>query len=194
MKYVITLVIFIILQGCQTVTPTPCMLAIQNVQNLANADREAEAIEATRGCAQMGCPECYTLMGELAFHNHKQDEAIRWFTLAARWGQTHAISRLVEIGAPIPDADYQRRTIENNRQNQKRADEGYRMLYDWGQKTLDRNRQPPVINPNIGAGMTCFYKSDWVSGMNKNCVYDCMGNTAVQTFGSASICPLSIQR
>lgn len=47
---------------------------------------------------------------------------------------------------------------------------------------------------NSGQGITCFKQREWSSGFNKNCVYSCLGSEAVQTIGSAELCPLSIVR
>ncbi len=54
----------------------------------------------------------------------------------------------------------------------------------------------PVNNDtkSTGVGTTCFKKREWTSGMNKNCVYDCLGSEAVQTISSIELCPLSITR
>lgn len=47
--------------------------------------------------------------------------------------------------------------------------------------------------PSSG-GVTCFQKRQWVSGFNRNCVYDCLGSETVQTIASTSNCPLNIRR
>lgn len=43
-------------------------------------------------------------------------------------------------------------------------------------------------------GVTCFKQSEWTSGVNKNCAYNCMGSQAVQTMRSVDVCPISIIR
>lgn len=55
---------------------------------------------------------------------------------------------------------------------------------------------PPVNSgaKNIDIGATCFKKREWVSGTNRNCVYDCFGSEAVQTVSSVELCPQSIKR
>ena len=40
--------------------------------------------------------------------------------------------------------------------------------------------------------VTCFKTGEWVSGMNKNCSYDCLGSQAVETISSTQLCPLTI--
>lgn len=45
-----------------------------------------------------------------------------------------------------------------------------------------------------GAGVVCRNTGERVSGMNKNCVYDCLGSQAVQTIGVAELCPMTMQR
>jgi len=52
----------------------------------------------------------------------------------------------------------------------------------------------PSRSSRGGTGMTCMLKREWTSGMNKNCVYDCLGSEAVQTQGSVSLCPLTMRR
>ena len=42
--------------------------------------------------------------------------------------------------------------------------------------------------------VTCFYKSEQVSGMNKICYYDCLGSAAAITISAVSLCPLNITR
>lgn len=41
---------------------------------------------------------------------------------------------------------------------------------------------------------TCFKKGEYVSGMNKICIYDCLGSEAAITISSVALCPLSINR
>ena len=43
-------------------------------------------------------------------------------------------------------------------------------------------------------GVTCFFKSEQISGMNKICYYDCLGSTAAITISAVSLCPLTITR
>lgn len=55
--------------------------------------------------------------------------------------------------------------------------------------------QQPSNAPNgQSGGINCFKKSEWSSGFNKNCVYDCLGSEAVQTIGATQLCPISITR
>ncbi|HRH80247.1 MAG TPA: hypothetical protein PLW81_04310 [Thiobacillaceae bacterium] len=42
--------------------------------------------------------------------------------------------------------------------------------------------------------ISCLLKHEWTSGLNKNCVYDCVGSEAVNTIGAANICPLLWER
>ncbi len=49
----------------------------------------------------------------------------------------------------------------------------------------------PTVTANA---VVCFYKSEHVSGMNKICIYDCLGSEAAITISSVSLCPLSINR
>jgi|TARA_B100001964_G_scaffold90578_1_gene101732 hypothetical protein len=52
-----------------------------------------------------------------------------------------------------------------------------------------------MVHPTITAhAVVCFYDSDYISGMNKICYYDCMGSRAAITVRAVDICPLSINR
>lgn len=44
------------------------------------------------------------------------------------------------------------------------------------------------------AEVTCFYKSEKISGMNKICYYDCLGSAAAITIKSTQLCPLNIKQ
>lgn len=55
---------------------------------------------------------------------------------------------------------------------------------NWGQPQTSKTQ----------SGVTCFKSREWISGMNKNCVYSCLGSDAVETISSANICPLTITR
>lgn len=51
-----------------------------------------------------------------------------------------------------------------------------------------------ISSPTPSIGLSCHLLRNWISGLNKNCVYNCVGSEATQTIGSAEICPLSIRR
>lgn len=40
---------------------------------------------------------------------------------------------------------------------------------------------------------SCYYKSEYTSGLNKMCFYDCMGSTKSTNISAAAICPTVIQ-
>ncbi len=40
--------------------------------------------------------------------------------------------------------------------------------------------------------VTCFFKYEQTSGMNKICYYDCLGSLAAITIDSFKLCPLTI--
>lgn len=48
---------------------------------------------------------------------------------------------------------------------------------------------PPPLNRTM-----CFKTGEWISGVHKNCAYNCAGSQAFQTVGLAELCPLSISR
>ena len=39
---------------------------------------------------------------------------------------------------------------------------------------------------------SCYLKKDAISGMNKICIYDCMGSLYTKTVRSVNLCPLSL--
>ncbi len=41
--------------------------------------------------------------------------------------------------------------------------------------------------------LTCFLQDDYVSGLNKICIYDCAGSSAAITINSYEFCPLTIE-
>ena len=54
------------------------------------------------------------------------------------------------------------------------------------------NSPPTYSAPTVGNrtnGAACFLVRSWSSGLNKNCVYNCVGSESVQTIGAAEICP-----
>lgn len=61
------------------------------------------------------------------------------------------------------------------------------------QRRIIQNTQQST-NSFGGQRVTCFKQREWNSGLNKNCVYSCLGSEAVQTIGAAELCPLSIVR
>jgi len=42
--------------------------------------------------------------------------------------------------------------------------------------------------------VTCFLKHEYISGMNKICVYDMLGSDVAITIKSYQLCPLTIER
>jgi len=65
----------------------------------------------------------------------------------------------------------------------------------YNQQLLIQNSQMQA--PSYGnqrGGVTCFKEREWTSGLNKNCVYSCLGSEAVQTVSAAELCPISIVR
>ena len=49
-----------------------------------------------------------------------------------------------------------------------------------------------LVSVDAFAG-TAFFKYEYVSGMNKVCVYDHLGSDVAITINSVSLCPLTIQ-
>lgn len=47
--------------------------------------------------------------------------------------------------------------------------------------------------PKAHAGV-CFFKYEYVSGMNKICIYDCLGSDTAITVKSHQLCPITINR
>lgn len=72
----------------------------------------------------------------------------------------------------------------------RRAREAAEFIGDMAGGPAD---EPRMSSPRASAGPTCFKRREWTSGFNKNCVYDCAGSEAVQTIGTAELCPLTIR-
>ncbi len=67
-------------------------------------------------CAQTGNAQCMSFMGGLYDggylpHADQRGQAIRWYTLAARYGHTGAQTRLIDLGAVVPPADLRPRDL-----------------------------------------------------------------------------------
>ena len=43
------------------------------------------------------------------------------------------------------------------------------------------------------AAVTCFKKTEYISGFNKICIYNCLGSDRAITIKSTQLCPLTIQ-
>ncbi len=54
---------------------------------------------------------------------------------------------------------------------------------NWSSSSQNRSTDP-----------ICFLVKSWSSGINKNCVYNCMGSEATNTIGAAEICPLTMRK
>jgi hypothetical protein len=59
---------------------------------------------------------------------------------------------------------------------------------------FDLNRLFKSPSETIEVAVMCFFQYEYVSGMNKICVYDCLGSEAAITISSVSLCPLNINR
>jgi len=85
------------------------------------------------------------------------------------------------------------------RQQRFNAIRSRRQSLNAQQQIIDNMALQQITNtasrPSISSGgTTCFKQREWTSGLNKNCVYDCLGSEAVQTVGAAELCPLTISR
>ena len=83
----------------------------------------------------------------------------------------------------------ERETIEAHRQTSNN-------LMNLGLQMMNQGTVVPQA-PNSSSAKTtttCIKKREWVSGFNKNCVYDCLGSEAVETIANVAICPLSITK
>ncbi len=47
---------------------------------------------------------------------------------------------------------------------------------------------------NNAYAVLCFKKGEYIRGMNKICIYDCLGSEAAITVKSYQLCPLNINR
>lgn len=50
----------------------------------------------------------------------------------------------------------------------------------------------PIVPAN--AAVTCFKVTEYTSGLNKICIYNCLGSEAAITIGATQLCPLTISR
>jgi len=51
---------------------------------------------------------------------------------------------------------------------------------------------PMTKMPSNEVAMMCMKKGEYISGMNKICIYDCLGSDTAITIGSVALCPLTI--
>ena len=52
----------------------------------------------------------------------------------------------------------------------------------------------PRQTSNTQVAVTCFFRYEQTSGMNKICYYDCLGSLAAITISSVRLCPLTINQ
>jgi hypothetical protein len=52
-----------------------------------------------------------------------------------------------------------------------------------------------MVYPSLVANSatTCFKKTEYTSGFNKICIYNCMGSDVAITIKNTQLCPLTIQ-
>lgn len=50
----------------------------------------------------------------------------------------------------------------------------------------------PIVPAN--AAVTCYKVTEYTSGFNKICIYNCLGSEAAITIGATQLCPLTINR
>lgn len=50
----------------------------------------------------------------------------------------------------------------------------------------------PVVEGEVDVAIMCFAKGEQVSGRNKICYYDCLGDMVAITIKSIQLCPLTI--
>ena len=60
-----------------------------------------------------------------------------------------------------------------------------------GYNAVDQGFQGSSVSP-VGQG--CFKTGEYQSGLSKICSYDCTGSPYAMTIGSASLCPLTVNR
>jgi len=53
---------------------------------------------------------------------------------------------------------------------------------------------PNVSGAPATSGTVCFSRGETTTGQTKQCLYDCLGSTVVQTQNAVSLCPLTINR
>lgn len=50
----------------------------------------------------------------------------------------------------------------------------------------------PIVPAN--AAVTCYKVTEYTSGFNKICIYNCLGSETAITIGATQLCPLTINR
>lgn len=84
-----------------------------------------------------------------------------------------------------------------NAQSANRNQSIGRALQNLGASTSQAFSTAPINNSSNGASSAktaCFKTSEYTSGMNKVCNYDCLGSAAAITVGAVELCPISIDR
>jgi len=73
-----------------------------------------------------------------------------------------------------------------------RADQNFENMLNnisnQGSSSRPTNRSAPQTT------ITCYFRSEARSGMNKICYYDCLGSAYATTISAAQICPISTNR
>ena len=105
MKYLIIVLSFF-LTSCTTMYGT-------GLDHLNAGDNES-ALRDFNSCASQGDADCYNAIGQMYESGRIQsvapmEDALRYYTMAARYGNEAAQSNLVRLGYDIPPADLQRR-------------------------------------------------------------------------------------
>jgi hypothetical protein len=47
---------------------------------------------------------------------------------------------------------------------------------------------------DAAARMWCIFKSSYLSGTSRICIYDCAGSERHETIGAAQMCPLNVEQ
>lgn len=77
----------------------------KGMESFANRDYAAAHAHFINCVNEIQLTVCMVNAGASAYNMGNHEEAVRWYTLAARHGDQDAISRLTVLGLPVPAAD-----------------------------------------------------------------------------------------
>jgi TPR repeat protein len=95
-----TLILLLALSGCAT--------TYGEGSDLYKSGRYSEAAQRFHSCAQREDDDCMYALGAMHANGHipgGRAEALRWWTLSARYNNDRARAALIQVGASVPPPD-----------------------------------------------------------------------------------------
>jgi len=132
MKKYSLLVVFAI-AGCTQHSLT--QLQLDNGLEHLNANRNQAALDSFNQCAATGEAACYTNIGFMYAKGkiksaNKTQDAIRYYTFAARMGEPTAQKNLLSLGLAVPPVDLVRQPQQREQSSNPQMDR--MMMEAWG--------------------------------------------------------------